>query len=146
MCYSGLVKSARLFCATMLARHAVPLTFSIPLRLVFSRSCNRSRTKILQLRSFFSSGYALFQVPYPLSPLFATLAKTAGCVPKIPNLELSIVRSPTLIPYSYSPPRKSFNCNTYGSPRKCCKQKTYGAAKPFRCNTYKKQGGWGCYG
>src|SRR5713101_937188 len=38
---------------------------------------------------------------------------------------------------------KSFNCNTYGSPRKCCKQKTYGLTKPFRCNTYKKQGG-GC--
>src|SRR6266852_5338903 len=37
-------------------------------------------------------------------------------------------------------PRKSFSCNTYGSPRKCCKQKTYGRAKPFRCNTYKKQG------
>jgi hypothetical protein len=29
---------------------------------------------------------------------------------------------------------KSFSCNTYGSPRKCCK------AKPFRCNTYKKAG------
>ncbi len=25
-------------------------------------------------------------------------------------------------------------------PRKCCKQKTCGLAKPFRCNTYKKQG------
>src|SRR6267154_5635067 len=24
--------------------------------------------------------------------------------------------------------------------RKCCKQKTYGKAKPFRCNTYKKRG------
>src|SRR6266852_2858578 len=35
---------------------------------------------------------------------------------------------------------KSFSCNTYESPRKCCKQKTYGLAKPFRCNTYKKQG------
>src|SRR5258706_3506362 len=35
---------------------------------------------------------------------------------------------------------KSFSCNTYGSPRKCCKQETYGQAKPFRCNTYKKQG------
>src|ERR1700682_3052650 len=35
---------------------------------------------------------------------------------------------------------KSFSCNTYGSPRKCCKQKTYSPAKPFRCNTYKKQG------
>src|SRR6266852_6203319 len=38
---------------------------------------------------------------------------------------------------------KSFRCNTYGSPRKCCKQKTYGQAKPFRCNTYKKPGGGG---
>ena len=36
---------------------------------------------------------------------------------------------------------KSFRRNTYGSPRKCCKQKTYGQAKPFRCNTYKKRGG-----
>src|SRR5260370_394742 len=35
---------------------------------------------------------------------------------------------------------KFFSCNTYGSPRKCCKQKTYGLAKPFRCNTYKKHG------
>jgi hypothetical protein len=26
---------------------------------------------------------------------------------------------------------------TYGSPRKCCKQKTYGMARPFRDNTYK---------
>lgn len=30
----------------------------------------------------------LFQVPYTATPLFATLTKTAGCVPKIPNLEL----------------------------------------------------------
>src|SRR6266478_4973292 len=37
---------------------------------------------------------------------------------------------------------KAFSCNTYGSPRKCCKQKTYSRAKPFRCNTYKKQGGY----
>src|SRR5882762_10703499 len=34
---------------------------------------------------------------------------------------------------------KFFSCNTYGSPRKCCNQKTYGPTKPFRCNTYKKQ-------
>ena len=34
----------------------------------------------------------------------------------------------------------SFSCNIYGSPRKCCKQKTYGVAKPFRCNIYKKHG------
>src|SRR5260370_16912711 len=38
-------------------------------------------------------------------------------------------------------PRKPFRCNTYGLPRKCCKQKTYSMAKSFRCNTYKKTGG-----
>src|SRR5882762_5368839 len=38
---------------------------------------------------------------------------------------------------------KSFSCNTYRFPRKCCKQKTYGLAKPFRCTTYKKHGGGG---
>jgi len=43
--------------------------------------------------------------------------------------------SPTLSLY------KSFSCNTYGSPRKCCKQKTYSITKSFRCNTYKKRGG-----
>src|SRR5258708_25825687 len=45
---------------------------------------------------------------------------------------------------TFSPPlrfHKSFRCNTYRHPRKCCKQKTYGIAKPFRCNTYKKHGG-----
>jgi len=35
---------------------------------------------------------------------------------------------------------KFFICNTYGSPRKRYKQKTYSLAKPFRCNTYKKVG------
>jgi len=42
-----------------------------------------------------------------------------------------------LSPYCF----KSFSCNTYWPPRKCCKQKTYGLAKPFRCNTYKNQEG-----
>jgi hypothetical protein len=36
---------------------------------------------------------------------------------------------------------KSFSCNIYAFPCKYCKQRTYGHAKPFRCNTYKKQGG-----
>jgi len=39
------------------------------------------------------------------------------------------------------PCSKSFDCNTYEPPRKCCKQKTYGLAKSFSCNTYKKAGG-----
>jgi len=38
-------------------------------------------------------------------------------------------------------PHNSFRCNTYGHPRKCCKQKAYGSANPFRCNTYKKHRG-----
>src|SRR5713226_158213 len=46
----------------------------------------------------------------------------------------AVISSPTLRLH------KSFSCNTYGSPRKCCKQKTYGRAKSFRCNTYKKRG------
>ena len=45
----------------------------------------------------------------------------------------------SLLPFSLF--LKSFSRNTYGSTRKCCKQKTYGLAKPFRCNTYKKTGG-----
>src|SRR6267378_1573144 len=40
-----------------------------------------------------------------------------------------------------APPHKSFSCNTYGSPPKYYRQKTYGVAKLFRCHTYKKQGG-----
>ena len=38
-------------------------------------------------------------------------------------------------------PSKPFICNTYESPRKCCKQKTYGQTNSFRCNTYKNTGG-----
>jgi len=51
-----------------------------------------------------------------------------------------------LLTFNFEPPQscfKSFICNTYGPPRKCCKQKTYGPAKLFRCNTYKKPGGGG---
>src|SRR4029077_2265330 len=49
--------------------------------------------------------------------------------------------SPHPVTFSPTPrPRKSFSGNTYGSPRKCCKQKTYGIPKSFSCNTYKKQG------
>src|SRR5260370_13371446 len=36
-----------------------------------------------------------------------------------------------------------FRINTYRNVRKCCKQKTYASAKPFRCNTYKKPGAVG---
>jgi len=62
-------------------------------------------------------------------------------LPRSPSDSFKIVGPP---PVTFSPTlrlRKSFSCNTYGLPRKCCKQKTYGRAKPFRCNTYKKPGG-----
>ena len=49
-------------------------------------------------------------------------------------LSLIIAFSPT----ARSP--NSFSCNTNGFPRKYCKQKTYGTAKSFACNTYKKEG------
>ena len=76
---------------------------------------------------------------------------------RLPRLSRGLERTPLLAgrpwhssPYlvtSLSPYfhfSKSFSCNTYGSPRKCCKQKTCGSAKPFKCNTYKKHGGRGC--
>jgi len=52
---------------------------------------------------------------------------------------------PTL-PRHFPTSLNSFRINTYEIPRKCCNQRTYGKAKPFRCNTYKKQRGGGCYG
>src|SRR5712664_1833504 len=47
------------------------------------------RQKSAFANPLFSARYALFQVPYPVSPVFATLTKTAGCVPTIPILELA---------------------------------------------------------
>src|SRR5467141_3494201 len=54
----------------------------------------------------------LFQVPYPATSLSATLAKTAGCVPTIPILELDLcARQPySLIPYPLSIPRLVVSC------------------------------------
>jgi len=37
--------------------------------------------------------------------------------------------------------RMSTEPNTYGSPRKCCKQKTYGPPNFLSCSIYKKHGG-----
>ena len=50
----------------------------------FSLTFQHSNLQTLQL----SVLRAHFQVPYPVSPLLATLTKNAGCVPKIPILEL----------------------------------------------------------
>ncbi len=82
-------------------------------------------------RSTFSPPFRLFPSPHPI-PLpprlteiyFSCFSLTAHC--PLPAAH-----------YCF----KSFSCNTYEPPRKCCKQKTYGLVKPFRCNTYKKRGG-----
>src|SRR5713101_9104601 len=66
-----------------------------------------------------------------LQPLcFYGLPPNGGVYPRSPAFQWSSSDAP-----------KSFICNTYAPPRKCCKQKTYDRAKSFSCNTYKKQGG-----
>src|SRR5216683_5410824 len=59
-----------------------------------------------------------------------------------PGLTATLFPIPELrsLPHFREFAHKSFSCNTYEYPRKCCKQKTYSMGKPFRCNTYKKQG------
>ena len=47
----------------------------------------------------------------------------------------------TLIKVAQNDASNSFRSNTYDSPRKYCKQKTYSIAKSFKCNTYKNIGG-----
>ena len=47
-----------------------------------------------------------------------------------------------LLSRQQSAPISPLACNTYGSPRKCCKQKTCTITKSFRCNTYKNRGWW----
>src|SRR5882672_11803817 len=44
--------------------------------------CSQDTTpKGHSFRPFLSTAYALFQVSYPVSPLRATVTKTAGCIP-----------------------------------------------------------------
>src|SRR5882762_7970089 len=84
----------------------------------------------------------------PLAPFFAP-------IPTCPERARGILHSlsPVLLTHHHCPPTRpdpvgvpfhhcfnSFTCNTYEPPRKCCKQKTYVLAKPFRCNTYKNTG------
>jgi hypothetical protein len=95
------------------------------------------------LLTFSSGGHCpLWCTPIPvrcpyLSPLFATLTKTAGLCTQNSQSGTLCCAFANLLRYHYSSPR-----NTCVFPRKCCKQKTYGMAKPFRCNTYKKTGGY----
>jgi len=45
-----------------------------------------------KFRPLFSKASTLFHFPYPVSPVFATLTKTAGCIPTLPILELNAPR------------------------------------------------------
>ena len=80
----------------------------------------------------------------PRRPLASFLGRTSTSLFLIPHSSPHCPPSTDLpCPVGVTAPYrlKSFSCNTYGFPRKCGKQKTYGTAKPFRCNTYKKHGG-----
>src|SRR5207237_405280 len=71
--------------------------------------------------------FNLFADPHPLTPVVSIFYENSG------GRGGSTLRLRLRL--------KSFNRNTYGPPRKCCKQKAYGSAKPFKCNTYTKHGG-----
>src|SRR6266850_88908 len=62
------------------------------------------RTKSTFANPLFSIRCALFQVPYPVSPVFATHTKTAGCIPTIPIL----VHSERLLRRALNPSPASF--------------------------------------
>jgi hypothetical protein len=85
-----------------------------------------------------SHGIISFADPHPLTPVVSILYKNMGGG-RVFSSHPSLCRDPVgVIGRSRF---NSFRCNTYKPPRKCCKQKTYGLAKPFRCNTYKKTPG-----
>ena len=108
-----------------------------------SRSCFR-RADVWPLRHA--------DIPFPYPP--NSFARNLFADPHLLNSAVSIFyknmgrapafQSPSTISCAQCPLAhyclKSFSCNTYRSPRKCCKQKTYSSAKPFRCNIYKKHG------
>src|SRR6266481_2869624 len=48
-----------------------------------------------------SGDSALFHFPYPVSPVFATHTKTAGCVPTIPILELTAFHTTPILVLSF---------------------------------------------
>jgi len=99
-------------------------------------ACTEPRSKIPTL----SEGVA----QHPRRPLASFLGLARTYIEQTRGISHS--PSPLLLTTGDCPPAsdyywiKSFRCNTYGSPRKRCKQKTYGLTKPFRCNTYKKHG------
>ncbi len=98
-------------------------------------------TLLLPYLSFFKSLPCHTSENSPVSPPIATDPK----MPLSKSFACHTSETPRW-PHSDANPKGSlscpnlFSCNTYGHSRKCCKQKTYGMAKPFRCNTYKNTG------
>ncbi len=120
-----------LFCFVYLAAHPHRFPHSWPC-LLESPDTKSLPHLVTSLHPYFpfskSLPHNLFADPHPLTPVVSIFYKNSGG-----ERVVRTFRTPTL--------HKSFSCNIYGSPRKCCKQKTYGLPKSFRCNTYKKQGG-----
>ncbi len=120
-CFVYLESGSRLV-FTFSAPRSVPLPHRSPL-FVAGRGSRPDRDYLSN-----SHGISIFADPHPLTPVESYRFKNSG------RRGWSRRFTPTL--------HKSFSCNTYGSPRKCCKQKTYDLPKSFRCNTYKKPGGY----
>src|SRR5260370_16229983 len=60
------------------ARNVFLLTPAISLRVIQAPSYTQITRETPRIRSLFSTAYALFHFPYPVSPVFATLTQTAG--------------------------------------------------------------------
>src|SRR5713226_1269780 len=67
----------------------------------FSVYRSHSRAKIEFANLFFSIPYALFQVPYPVTLLFATLTKRGGVVGFFPNWNSTPTPSPCRHPFLF---------------------------------------------
>jgi hypothetical protein len=75
------------------------------------------RSKALKLTSLKSASSTLFHFPYAASPFLATLTKTAGCTPTIPNSEPSRSTSSAPSAISVSKPFPNFELGLSRSPR-----------------------------
>src|SRR5438105_5794108 len=73
--------------------------------------------------------------PPPLSPLEGRQTVRFSFFIQTLNFQLLTFNLPPSLP-----PLSPLSATLMGSPRMCCKQKTYSKAKPFRCNIYAKPG------
>ena len=131
--------------ATRVGSHSAPISFhTIPLSPFFAclpwqacppgRASQLSRAqsrdtqfslcvvKCAPATPFLSRACVLFHFPYPVTPVFATHTKTAGCVPTIPILELvgANFRHLDENPVTASPLECAFtNCDACTSFRMC---------------------------